>query len=294
MGEKVPTTKEAIGENTRSAIIHFPEGKPRTEEYNPSRSEKLLEEICRSFGTELEQAYVDIYNGRKLVRLSKPVVLTNVDTGERNLLVMQSTRFSPFTRDGSKIIEICKNKSKKKLDDNILEEIGGKIRERDGEWDPFREVTDNTFIPDVKLARWRKELYFAIFNLAKGQTIPEDMTRSFLIHEHRKGTPDIHATFYREPLFVKDGWVEKDKDVRDTLRVDFPKIHSRHNEAMGLALGLHPANAIESEKQPGKTLFTQEAYPTGFSYSLLQDMPINLTMGLIHSYLKRIVLGSSL
>jgi hypothetical protein len=293
MVEKAPIPKEKLKKNTRSAVVYSPEGKPKIKEYNPSNSEELLEQICRSFGTELEKAYVIPYNGTKLVRLSKPVALTNLDTGERNLLVMQSTRFSPFCRDQSKIIESYKNNSKKKLDDKILEEIEEKIKERDGEWDHFKEITDNKFIPNVALARWRKELYFAIFNLDKNQDVPKEMLKPFIIHEHMKGIPDIYIVFHRQPQYFKDDWVEKDKDVKDALYVDFPKIHKKQGEAMESALLIHPVNRIEG-KQSGTTLFTQDSYPRGASYTLSPDVSTNLTMALIQTHLKRITLGNSL
>jgi hypothetical protein len=293
MVEKAPVPKEKLKKNTRSAVVYSPEGKPKIKEYNPSTSEELLEQICRSFGTELEKAYVIPYNGTKLVRLSKPVALTNLDTGERNLLVMQSTRFSPFCRDQSKIIELYKNNSKKKLDDKILEEIEEKIKKRDGGWDNFKEITDNMFIPEVALSRWRKELYFAIFNLERNQDIPNEMLKPFIVHEHMKGIPDIYIVFHRQPQYFKDRRVEKDKDVKDTLYVGFPKIYTRQKEAIESALLIHPIDEIKSE-QSGTTLFTQDGYPKGASYTLSPNVSTNLTMALVQTYIKRLTLGNSL
>lgn len=293
MGERIFSKDEGIGVGKRSVKVDSPESWSAVEHhpYDPSRTEILLEEIARSFGTELGEAYLNRDNGTKLVRLSRPLVLTHSSTGERSLLAMQYTRFSPFLLDRETIIRVHKEKTprdKRKSPEKVMELIGTAIEEKDGSnWDATREVTDTMFIPNIPIVRWRKHFYFAVFRLDSKEDLPED-AQPFTIHEeivYGRRPSDIHITFTREPLFVSSpgfGGVRNDLKSPDSLRFSFPKIYSKHREAISSTNTLHSSERREVVGERGVT------------YEIPSSESSTLTMASIQAYLKKMCVGVTL
>lgn len=296
-----PGIKEKLDNHTRLVLVDISRKTSQTQKYYPSRTELLLEEICASFGTELGQAFINPYNGTRLVRLSKPVVVTHRTTGEKSLIAMRHTRFSPFCWDTGKVVEVYKDNtpgSTRKSSERVTEEIIKRVEERDGsKWNTFETVTDPDYIPNVTVARWRKELYFAVFNLGGNQDEPDpDQLKPFHIHEvglENQRVPDVYLTFSIQPVFVRR-MVEKPTEG-DSLHITFPQMYRRHQLAAQSALSLHPVNKIRANDNYSRNVaLYSSTYPGGASYSFDTDTPRNLTMGFIHSYLRRMTIGTTL
>lgn len=282
----IPGSKDKLGNNKRLAITDITEKKTQVREYSPSQTERLLEEICLSFKTELKPAYVNPLNGAKLVRLSKPVILTHKETGGKSLLAMQSTRFSPFF-DQNEVARIYNNMDPKKEDseEETLTEIEEEIRKRDDKDNSFRAVTDRNYIPRLSLARWRKEIYFAVFSL---DAVPTEEVKPFMIREYGiggPGLPDVHLVFRRQPLYLNQGSI-LNHQRKDSLSFDFPRISRRHDDALGLASSL-----LFPDKQDLKSGLTPR---TSATYDIDPKAPVTRTMAFIQRYLQRITQGTTL
>lgn len=304
MSERTRTGKnEIVNPNLRLARFYDSKNRPHVKEYSPSGTEELLEEVCRSFHTELGQAEINPINGTKLVRVARPIVVANQYTHEESLLAFQYTRFSPFYGDSSKLVEMYKanvqvphNKSFEK----IMEDIERSVKERQGgEWNPFEEVTDSAYIPDVHLARWRKALYFSVFKL-DNDGVPQQQVKPFTIHEggsFANRPPDIHITFQRAPLFFDGNRVENDKGLTDYLTVDFPRIRQEHNAALQTAFSLHPLDKIGQGTAPSSNEVTFKITSDGIKqtmYDIPSSTPREQTMGFIQAYLRKVCSGSTL
>lgn len=178
------------------------------QEYQASTSEVLLEEICRSFGTELSPAYINPLNGAKLVRESQPVIVAREQNGQKYLFQFQSTRFSPLNSHREGVVAIYNQTAEPKRNrdwDEVFQEIDARIQERDGEFKPFLALTNRNYIPDVPLHRWPKTLYFAVFEVDEKEEVSAAELKPFLIHEHgsfRGKLPQAHIELHIEPYFV--------------------------------------------------------------------------------------------
>src|SRR3989338_8119345 len=253
----------------------------RISQYNPSTTEVLLEKICNSFGTELLPAQVNPINGTKLVRISEPAIIKK--GGGVRVLQFQYTRFSPL--DSRRMVEVYNknravNRRKEISHDAILKEI----EEQHSPWDSIREVTDEGYIENLRLHRWPKQLYFAVYDT---NGVLRKEPRPFLIHERNSLledlTPTLHLTLNIEPFFVVRMQREDTKDICDSLDVTFPKIREENDNSFLTALGLHPLQAEG---------FTETHKPTFYgSYKIKANLPRELTMGFIRAYLRKFCLN---
>lgn len=291
--ERRPTLKE-IHENHERSAKNIAEKNEAPANYRASQTEILLEEMASSFGTSLEQAYLNPYNGAKLVRLTRPILLTHKNTGEKSVLAMQMTRFSLFTIDFNKAVEIYKENAKLPANtssNRVMERIEAEVKEIYGkDWDSLREVTDNNYVPHLTLGRSRKKFYFAVYKLGLGSPRMKEL-EPFTIHDVRSSerrTPDIYITFEREPMFFK-GQFRQDPDEPDKLRISFPRINQIHNQALDSALRLHPVRYNDAD--PFRLV-------NAVNESSLRELdfrfPSELAMGLIQSYLRTVTTGKSL
>lgn len=280
-----PQGKE-ISPNSRLLIDNIEKKGQKLREYSPSTTEKILEEICKSFGTELGQAYIDTLNGIKLVRLSTPVVLTNEQTNKKTLLQCQYTRFSPF--GNSKMLDIYNKNanSKKKLS-----------------WADFEvsshEVTDSHYFP-VALHRWQKALYFSVFNLEDKEVMPEKL-KPFLIHEYgnfNKKPPYLHIEFSIEPCFVIGNLAEDSAAIYDEITFSYPQTSKTHDLNISQALSLCPLDKLnpesfESSRSKLKDIPFEIETQAFFReiYKISSLVPRTTTMNFINTFLKSECLG---
>lgn len=265
-------------------------------EYYPSRTEILLEEMCISFGTKLEQAYVNPINETKLVRLSKPIVVVNRYTGEKNLLAVQYTRFPPL-HDFEEVVEIYKTynpRSARKSPEKLEKEIVTKVKEKNnGEWNTFQEITDMDFFPDVRVRKWREEFYFSLFRL--GEKMPKQEIKPFEIWdegEFEGNLPDVHIIFSKEPLFVIYGTRDRieGKEKSDVIHIGFPRVWAETGSAIKTTLSVHPVDKLGRLSNEEK--FKQLYEPSGLGYEICMDS--NLALGFIQTYLKNRCFGTTL
>lgn len=261
----------------------------KTREYEPSRTELYLENICKSFGTELLQAEINPINGTKLVRLSQPAIVHHTN-GKRRILQTQYTRFSPLHY--SEAVEVynenrARRKGKRKISSVSVHE---EIARQHEEWDVFEEVTNPDYIAHLNLHRWEKELYFAVYDTEDKRL--EEGLRPFLIHEpvHINGKlPQVHITFHIEPYFVigQIGLIMRHReDISDSIKIDYSQIKAEHRERIGSALFLHPLNNLRNPEN----VFKEEYVRFGETYQVHPRVPRELTMGLIAAYLRKLCL----
>jgi len=283
MTERLTPQERSHREYHRSAVVDG-----RRKEYEVSTSERLLEEICKSFGTELLPAEL---NSAGLVRLSRPVALTHSLTGDRKMFQAQWTRFSPFFYDLNTLIAIYRENADnvgRKSDEFLRKEMFERIKEQNKGTENivyFKSVTDNTHIPDVHVKTWRKGIYFAISDLGED----EDMSRvkPFFVHdrytwgETGNKTPSVHIVFSIGPEFFSNGYRAEESDRNDQLYIDFPKQFKAHEEALSMGIKLHPSSAALEMPKP-------------VCIEIPKSKPRELTMGLIHAYLRNTLTGHTL
>jgi len=254
----------------------------KTGQYEPSTTELLLEKICRSFGTELLQAYVNPVNGTKLVRESKPTVVEHPN-GKKRVLQFQYTRFSPLR--SSRVSEVYnKNRAMEKGKREISHEsVLREIEKQHEKWNAFEAVINPKYINNLNLHRWEKELYFAVYDIENKGI--EEKLKPFLIHEHVQfdgKLPQVHITFHIEPFFVIGMMKESTENIYDRLKIDFPQIYAEHRTCIQSALSLHPLDKLRS---PEKAF--EEDYGRSESYKIHSSIPRELTMGFIAGYLRK-------
>lgn len=262
----------------------------REKTYTASTTELLLEQICESFGTELLQAEINDINGTKLVRESRPAIVRHPE-GKKRILQVQYTRFSPLMENPNKIAEVYnKNRARQKGKRKISNESAlREIWEQHEEWDAFEIVTNQEYINDFNLHRWRKSLYFAVYDVENKEKAAEKL-KPFSVHEpieFGKRLPQIHITLDIEPFFVIGLVQENTKEIYDNLRIDFPQEEAEHRMRIGSALSLHPLTNL---KHP-ENAFKENYEIFRKNYKIHSSVPRELTMGLITAYLRRLCLG---
>jgi hypothetical protein len=290
-----------IPSHQRLARLELPDEPKEVRPYDPSGTERLLEEVCLSFGTELGEAFINPWNGTKLVRTSRPAIVTHRGTGERRALQFQYSRLSPFLRCEGKVIELYREhtKSRKKSNERVLGDLMEAIKDRNnGQWDVFRDVTDNQFIPGVGVARWPKELYFAVYRLGEAG-LPEEELQPFTIHDSlvfRGIMPDVHITFQRQPRFVRHDWIEPTPEAYDGLHFSFPRQQYEHEEAVSSAVSVSPLDKLRAESRDGEQpeTFRRNYFPRTVTHDISSDMSRTLTMGYIQAYLRKLSVGATL
>jgi len=158
--------------------------------------------------------------------------------------------------------------------------------ENGGVWSTVKEVTDPRFIPDIPLARWRKEFYFAVYKLDGNESVPEDVL-PFTIHEETEfegKLPDVHITFKREPLFMSGigfGLVRTDLQRPDSFWFSFSRTSYEHAVATSSARGLHPSSILKENPKLG---IRGDVSPTE---------PRERVMAFIQAYLRKMCVGTT-
>jgi len=254
-------------------------------------TDELLEEICSSFGTELLSEEINTINGVKAVRISRPVVVTDLD-GQNRILQAQYTRFPPL--HSLRFIEVYnRNRSMQRGKRKISREsVVREIIKQHQPWDSHSEITDPRYIENLEVNRWEKGVYFAVYDL-KGDEIPDNL-EPFLIHEEgfefKRRLPSLHITLHKEPLFLIGEIRREDSDdVYDNLRISFPETQHQHNQAFDSTVLLHPVNKLGNGSET--QMFKRDFRRFGEIYEIHSSVPEELTMGLIRGYLRRYCLG---
>lgn len=261
----------------------------REKTYTASTTELLLEQICESFGTELLPAEINDINGTKLVRESRPAIVKHPE-GKKRILQVQYTRFSPLMENNDKIVEIyngnrVRQKGKRKISNkSALREIW----EQHEEWDAFEIVTNPRYIDNLNLHRWRKGLYFAVYDVENKERIAEKL-KPFSVYEpieFGKRLPQIHITLNIEPFFLIGIVQENTREVYDNLRIDFPQEEAEHRMRISSALSLHPLTNLKNPENAFKENYERFRK----DYKIHSSVPRKLTMGLITAYLRKFCL----
>ncbi|MFH1073430.1 MAG: hypothetical protein V1743_08435 [Nanoarchaeota archaeon] len=281
----------------KATIIPSKEGEKRQKKiYTVSTSEQLLEEICESFGTELNHAEVwDEYTA-KLVRLSTPVLITHPD-GSLRLLQMQYMQLSPL--ESSRAAEVYNaNLLAKKQDPILPDDLRDELKKLvGGELDPFQLVTNNVYIQNLALTvhRFEKMLSFVVYDIANREKLPKHVD-PFWVNEpgcFQGEYASVHLTFCIDPIFFINQRVEPNEEVYDRLIVQFPKMFNTHMRCLSTAQAVHP---IE-ENRKGRTLLKHDI-DTPFRdhaiYHIHNSVPRELTLGQIQRYLKKLCCDSTL
>jgi hypothetical protein len=251
-------------------------------QYTPSTTEVLLEEMCKTFGTELLPAIIDSGSGTKLVRISKPSLIAQTNRVKK-IMQFQYTRFSPVD-DSEKMCEVYNSNRKRKL---CIESIWKEIKKKHEKWDCISEVTDNEYIEFLKLHRWKKSLYFAVYDIENEEGI-EERLKPFLIHEHIQfdgKLPQAHINFSIKPFFVVKYIRENTKNIYDSLSITFPQTEAEYRSRTNIALSLHP---LDNLKSPENAII-RDFGRFGENYQIHSRVPRILTMAFIEKYLKEVV-----
>lgn len=259
----------------------------RTKQYNPSKSELLLEEICKSFGTELLGAEVNPINISKLVRISKPTIVEHPD-GQLRLLQFQYTRFSPLFCH--RALDIYKQNRAKEIGKSEfpLETLWKEVAKQHENWDSLEEVTNERYINHLKLHRWQKGLYFAVYDIKKEDSLKKQ--KPFYIHEPAYiygGLPKVHIHFYIEPYFVIHNFQrENTENIYDKILINFPEIDVENAHCVNSGLSLHPLRILKNPENA----FKEKNQNFGVNYEVHSEVPRQLTMGFIGAYLRKLCL----
>lgn len=256
----------------------------RTVEYNPSTSETILEKMCGSFGTELLPAVI---TPERLVRVSEPAFVTSPD-GRNRVLQFQYTRFSPLTsRNAHEVYNKNRVRGRKRelSHESMLKEIEG----QNEPWNLVREVTDSAYFENLRVHRWPKGLYFAVYDTEEKPGVTRTL-KPFLVYESNtqlEGVlPSVHLTLSIEPFFVVGSMREGTRDKYDSLNINFPRINTEHRNNVESALNLHPLNQLRTPQDA----FKEDGRIFSERYRVHSDVPRELTMGFIAAYLRKLCL----
>ncbi|TSC92848.1 MAG: hypothetical protein CEN89_430 [Candidatus Berkelbacteria bacterium Licking1014_7] len=272
---------------TSSELVATHKGKSYN--YRPSTSELLLAKICRSFNMEFLPAVIEITNFVHLCRLSRPTIVRGVDNKEM-LFVCQHTRFTPYK--SGRFWKICERNIEqegKTLEKATIQEIVTNAVKEDHSKErlPLAEVLEYDYYRYARVYRWPKSVYVAVYEYQETDLL----IQPFHIHEVvpccQKKLPILYLHFQIEPRFMTGGVGENAEEIYDSLRVDFPRVISDHQQTLHAALSLHPLNNLASPEQ-GYT----STPPQGFSARIHSKIPRELTMGFIGAYLRRFLQGN--
>ncbi|MBI2584140.1 MAG: hypothetical protein HYW25_05715, partial [Candidatus Aenigmarchaeota archaeon] len=216
-----------------------------------------------------------------LSRRSRPVIVGH-PTGKRRAVQFQYTRFSP--RNSQRFWDVYR-KNRARHGNGRRNYVSHETlwKELEGEhqrWDGFAEVTDNQFFSNANVHRWEKEFYAAVYDI-EGE-IPD--TGPFSVYEPVEldgQLPVVHITFHREPFFVINGCREDTDKLRDRLSIGFPQMSVEHSKHIAAARSLHPADSLTP----------QNSSPFSANYDVDPDIERKIPLGIIHSYLKHLLLG---
>ncbi len=283
---------------TRTAVEYVSTKDKREREYTPSTTEVLMEDLMRSFGTEMGQAYANYLNGNRLVRLSQPVAVTHKATGKKRVLQAQYTKFSRLGYDHAVGIynEAANPDPIIKGVGELQQAVEKRMRRGKERFDPFAELTQSQYVPDLHVHRFGKALYFAAFDV-EGDVDPE-MVEPFTIHEYGSFAgklPAIHMEFRTEPWFVRHNISREDLlGIEDSLVISFPQMGQEHERNMSNALALHPLDKLDRNSLG--TIGTPFAHQTAgrdfdAMYVLSPTIPRELAMALIGRYLQNALVG---
>ena len=174
-------------------------------QYDSSDSERFLEDICQSFKTNLLPAII-APGGKFLTRLSNPLDF-NSSKEDIRILQMQYTRFSPLYCQG--IEEIYSKNKKQEIDKNVditnrITKLWEDILNQHEPWDNFEELTNQKYIKNLNLSRWKEEIYFAIYSFKNKMKKVEPFNIFDKETKLEEEWPCIHITYNVEPRFIVD------------------------------------------------------------------------------------------
>ena len=253
----------------------------REVEYQLSTSERLLEDMCKSFNTELGPAEVNAVSYPLFTRLSFPVAVSHLDGSER-ILRFQLTRFSPLWSRSALDVYDANTGGRVKKEEMDYAELEKEILKQNELWNAVENVTKRGYIDNLHVRRWQEEIYIAVYDSEKGKA-PEN---PFLIHSTEdfrtmklENLPIDHITFTIEPDFVlMRGGQYKSEETVDRISIRRPKEHEM------LIRTLNPIT------QESNILFNFIVSPsTDFEFD--SSVGRLRTMGFIQAYLNQICRG---
>jgi hypothetical protein len=253
--------------------------------YLSSTSERILERICHSFGTELREGYVSSNITTLLTRMSNPASVTHPD-GRIFTVQFQYTRFSPMDSERHRAVYNRHRSSGKGKRELSEENVDTEIYAQHPKWDTFREVTDPRYIEHLWLHRWQKTLYLAAYEVKEKKEL-----EPFLIHPEAErhgelGTPDLYIIFNIEPIFSSIHSAESRQDIYDHLRISFPKMHETNQSCLASALALHPVDNLKPE--PNKHIqFKETSKGFGCGFDIHCNVSRSLSIGLVAAYFRK-------
>ncbi|MFH1106225.1 MAG: hypothetical protein V1731_03405 [Candidatus Aenigmatarchaeota archaeon] len=264
-----------------------------TKDYTASNTELYFEDICKVFNTQLQPA--EVYSSL-LTRRSVPSTFENPDTGVK-LAQFQLTRFSPMHSDNwfDVYSEIRKSKypRRKPIEEHGIayDEVMDGIRRKHkvSEPDEFLMVTDNNYIPDLRVGRFEKEMYFAVFNL--GRRPKEEELKPFNVFDANRynASPrlaDVWICYYRSPVYEGVGIPPNVNS--DFIRVEFPLIRNMQSKSESEASKACPLDEISITGIPVMELPVKIKTPTveSHTYEINPRMPTGYVMGFLQQYVK--------
>lgn len=255
------------------------------QEYPPSNTELLLEDICVSFNAELLDAEIDWLGGWPLLfRLSKPVILSNRKDGKKRSLHFQYTKFFPFhdMYEIAKVYNIHRESLKKKRLDQI--KIGNiiykKIEERckgdyEANYIPLLFKTD--LVNELHVRRYPKQVYVAIYEGDFKDNVKPFKIQDIVNYPNNGVLPEVHLIYTRHQIFYG-----MSVPGQDDILINYPRL-PYEDANLKEALSIHRIN-VEKHNYPNPT-----------RHLILPNSDQDKTViGLIQTYVKNICLGRSL
>ncbi len=224
--------------------------------YLPTKIEKLTEELCESFGSELLPATDNYPFPGILTRPTKPVVVSGLTSSEAAVLAFQYSRFSPF--HSARWREIWKTNARKR---SVNEE--SVLRDLEEKGLSSKAALEDDIVPFLPLANFREAVYVSVFRLQQfgpeGETDRGDIQiEPFDIFEEGGNWngrwSDCFIKYQTAEVFYVRGSREKLKGLKDILDFVFPAVHRRHMR--GLSRG-----------GDGNDLFEREIGDSEYNYS---------------------------
>ena len=214
------------------------DGKFSLGNYAPSNTERALEEMCSSFGAELNPAYLETRNHLLLVRLSNPVVINSERLGKQTLR-FQYTKFSVFDvlwRNYDRVSDVymknvaSRRRKKPASQEEIREYICRQLElpqgEVDGESAKYqgrlaKVLINENAVKGLKFRTFPKEVYVAAY---PGEM--DNLQEPMRIHKYNPansvGLPRFHVAFGVAPRFFVGQFAESGE--KSYLRISWPLV----------------------------------------------------------------------
>jgi len=274
-------------------LSHSWKGSRSQTEYLASHTELALEELCASFGTQLEQADLGKINNALLVRLSKPVIIHSKRLGPQ-ILQFQYTKFSILETDTKHLKRVyeqsvasrIKRRKKQVTNEEVVDYIQKELGLEKGKEGRIKglvsSLINNQAVEGMNFKRFGKEVYVGCFESPEKLSFDkEGRLEPFAIHDTlTPGFPyraSFFVKFYVPPRFFISGCAEQETQ-NCSLSIRWPVLENE------LSTDLNRAGEIYGI--PEKRVFVSNDYEFEPSTSRLA------TMAFIRSFIKQSLDGT--